>query len=298
MQQELVVAIVAGLGGMLGWGLADFFAKKTIDKIGDVQSLAWAGVFGTGVFLLAAAYQIFVRGGQLAIPHDGQTWLLLAFFGALQAAVYLFAYNGFGKGQVALLNPVFASFSGIVAIVSILFLGEATSGLRVLMLGVIFAGVMLLSLDINALRSRRINFLHVPGFFEVGCAALLAALWTILWYLFVNGKDWLAYATYMFAFMTLAVFVYAWLRRLPLKVGGGSIWLFVALIGVCETVAYLAITLGYGATSLTSVVTVLSGGFSLPTIILAYLLLKERITLVQWVGCLAIIAGVMLLPLV
>ena len=30
-------------GGMFGWGLADFFAKKTIDKIGDIQTLAWAG---------------------------------------------------------------------------------------------------------------------------------------------------------------------------------------------------------------------------------------------------------------
>jgi len=33
MQTELLIAIIAGLGGMFGWGLADFFAKKTIDSI-------------------------------------------------------------------------------------------------------------------------------------------------------------------------------------------------------------------------------------------------------------------------
>lgn len=298
MQQEIVIAVIAGLAGMFGWGLADFFAKKTIDRIGDVQTLAWAGVFGSVTFFVAALYQVFVRGGQLAIPHDALTWALLAFFGALQAAVYLFAYNGFGKGQLALLNPVFASFSGIVAVVSILFLGEPTSPGRIFALAVVFAGILLLNLDLGALRGRRIAFVRIPGFREVFIATLLAALWTVLWYLFVNGKDWLAYSFYMFVWMTLFVFVMARFRNLPMRVGQSSVWLFVALVGICETVAYLGITLGYGATSLTSVVSLLSGGFSLPTIVLAYLFLKERITGVQWAGCLAIIAGVMFLALV
>lgn len=298
MQPELLIAVIAGLGGMFGWGFADFFAKKTIDRIGDVQSLAWAGVFGSITFAVAAFYQVVIRGGRLAIPHDGTTWVLLAFFGVLQAAVYLFVYNGFGKGQVALLNPVFASFSGIVAVVSIVFLHEATTPLRILMLAVTFLGVVLISLDVSAFRSGSISFTRVAGFSEVLIGTILAALWTVLWYLFVNGKDWLAYSFYMFVFMTIAVFLIAKLRKLPMRVGETKLWLFVALIGLCETIAYLSITLGYGATSLTSVVSVLSGGFSLPTIVLAYLFLKEKITPIQWAGCIAIIAGAMLLPLV
>jgi len=166
MHSELFIAVIAGLGGMLGWGLADFFAKKTIDRIGDVQSLAWAGVFGSIAFGIAALYRV-LSGGQLAVPHDATAWLLLAFFGMLQAAVYLFAYNGFSKGQVAVLNPVFASFSGIVALVSILFLGEATNPLRIAMVALVFIGVLILSMDIGALRGRRMPFVRVPGFPQV-----------------------------------------------------------------------------------------------------------------------------------
>lgn len=295
--QELTIAIIAGLGGMFGWGLADFFAKKTIDRLGDVQSLAWAGVFGSLGFILAALYQVVVVGGTFTVPTDLLTWALLAFFGALQAAVYLFAYNGFGKGQVSLLTPVFATYSGVVALFSILFLGEVTTGLRAAALVVTFGGVMLISLDTAALQARRIVFTHVPGFKEVCIAAVLAALWTILWYLFVNGKDWLAYACYMFIFMTLTVFATAKFRGLPMRVGKSNLWLFVAIIGACETVAYVAITLGYGATSFTSVVSLLSGAFALPTIVLAYIFLKERISAAQWVGCFIIIAGVMSLSL-
>ena len=33
MENSLAVAVLGGLGAMLGWGFADFFAKKTVRKI-------------------------------------------------------------------------------------------------------------------------------------------------------------------------------------------------------------------------------------------------------------------------
>src|SRR5687767_5399383 len=128
MQHELLIALLAGLAGMLGWGFADFFAKKTIDEIGDIVSLAWAHVFGTFALVLAALFQVTILHKQINIPNDLQTFSLLLFFGVLQAAIYLLVYKGFGKGQVAVLNPVFASFSGLTALMSILIFGEIVSG--------------------------------------------------------------------------------------------------------------------------------------------------------------------------
>ena len=111
MEQGLFIAISAGLGGMLGWGLADFFAKKTIDEIGDVATLAWAHIFGTGTLLIIVLYQLLTHQQFIHVPSDVPTWAELLFFGVLQAIVYLLVYRGFGKGQVALLSPIFASFS-------------------------------------------------------------------------------------------------------------------------------------------------------------------------------------------
>ena len=56
MQSALTIAVLAGLGGMLGWGAADFFAKKTIDKIGAIASLVWAHIFGTTILAIAVLY--------------------------------------------------------------------------------------------------------------------------------------------------------------------------------------------------------------------------------------------------
>ncbi len=295
METGLLIAVLAGLGGMLGWGFADFFAKKTIDVIGDVASLTWGHIFGTLVLIIFAIYEFIAHGHAVVLPVHFATWIGFAFFGALQAAVYLLVYNGFSKGQLALLNPVFSTFSGWVALVSIFIFGEIVTGSLALGLLITFAGVLLLSVDPEALKSRRISFAHIPGFREVAIATLLAALWTLSWSKFVENHDWLSYALFMYAFMTVVLLVYSRIRHIRLSGVPSGIWKFLFLIGLCETVAYLAISLGYSATSHVSIIALLSAGFSLPTIILARIFLKEKVTRAQSLGSLLIIVGIMLL---
>lgn len=297
MQHELLIALVAGLAGMLGWGFADFFAKKTIDEIGDIVSLAWAHVFGTLTLVIVALFQVTALHKQIDIPNDFQTFGLLFFFGMLQAAIYLLVYQGFRKGQVAVLNPVFASFSGLTALMSIIIFGEILSGTQIISLVILFSGVLLLNMDLNALRLKKLKFIHVPGFREIALATLLASLWTLFWDKLIGGKNWLSFALLMYAFMTIAIFAFAKFRKIKLSFSKPSAWKFLILIGVCETVAYLGISLGYSSTSLTSVIAVLSGAFSLPTIILARVFLKEKTTALQTVGSIIIIIGIILLSL-
>jgi drug/metabolite transporter (DMT)-like permease len=67
------------------------------------------------------------------------------------------------------------------------------------------------------------------------------------------------------------------------------------MIGVGETTAYAALTWAYSRTDLTSVIAVLSGAFSLPTIILARLFLRERMSGLQTMGAVAVLCGTMFL---
>lgn len=297
MQQSLLIAICAGLGGMIGWGLADFFAKKTIDEIGDIASLTWAHIFGTVVLALVVLYKAQILKQNITIPHDVLTWGLLSFFGALQAVVYLLVYKAFGKGQVAVLNPIFASFTGLVAIISIVVFGERVSGLLLPSFIVIFAGIICINIDTHAFRARRIKWSHVPGLKEIGLATLLAALWTISWDKFIGGKDWVSYAFFMYAFMTITVFLFSKIQRKKLRITKSSMWIFLILIGICEVVAYLMLSLGYSTTPFTSIIALLSGAFSLPTIILARIFLKEKVTMVQTIGSIIIIMGIIILSI-
>lgn len=293
----LLVAVLAGLGGMLGWGLADFFAKKTIDQIGDTVTLAWAHVFGTIVLIMFALVRDIGRNQPMSFLQPLQVLVLLIFFGALQAAVYFFVYKGFGKGQVAVLSPVFASFSGLVALISIFIFREQISGPVAAGLILVFGGILLINIDLRALYVRKINFVAVLGFREVVIATLLATGWTLGWNTFLKSQDWVSYTLFMYFFMTVAIIIIARMQKINLFAIKPEAWKYLALIGICEVGAYLAISLGYSATPHTSIVALLSGAFSLPVIILARMFLREQTTRIQTVGSIAIIGGIMLLSL-
>jgi len=295
---EFLIAVLAGLGGMLGWGLADLFAKKTIDQIGDTVTLAWAHVFGTIALIVFSLIRDISRNQPMVLFQSPREWGLLVFFGILQAAVYFFAYKGFGKGQVAILNPIFASFSGLVALISIFFLGEDVSSSIAIGLILIFGGVLLMNIDFSSFANRKINIIVVPGFKEVALATLLATFWTLGWNTFIGSQDWVSYTLFMYCFMTIAIFIIAYVQKINLFNIKPEAWIFLVLIGVFEVGAYLSISLGYSATTHTSVVALLSGAFSLPTIILARTFLKEKTTRIQTIGSIVIIGGIVLLSLI
>jgi drug/metabolite transporter (DMT)-like permease len=94
----------------------------------------------------------------------------------------------------------------------------------------------------------------------------------------------------MYALMTAALLVYCAIRRESLKFSHR-----LALIGACEVIAYATISWGYGATPHTSIVALVSGAFSLPTIVLARLVLKERTGRLRAVASIVIVAGIALL---
>lgn len=295
MYNALFIAVTAGLGGMLGWGAADFFAKKTIDRIGPITSLVWAHLAGTSIFVIVALVAL-LTGHDLTMPDTTSAWLALAGEGVLQMIVYWFAYQGFEKGKVSVMNPIFASYSGLVALFSILFLSD-NFGIAVgVALVLIFAGNIVLNLDFAELRTTR-RVALTPGVKEMTVAAILAAVWTILWDRYVGGRDALVSALWMYAFMTLAAFVLALLTKTKLRGVKSDLWKFLILMGLGEAVAYLSISWGYGSTSKTSIVALISGSFSVPTLILAYLFLKERITRLQLVSVMVILAGIVVLSL-
>jgi drug/metabolite transporter (DMT)-like permease len=74
------------------------------------------------------------------------------------------------------------------------------------------------------------------------------------------------------------------------------IWPFVLSAAVLDTVAFLAFTTGIGSTY-TSIVTALASLFSAVTVLLAWVFLRERLTIGQWVGVGVILAGVLLVSI-
>src|SRR4051794_34179147 len=193
MAGNIVIASGAGLGGMFGWGSSEFATKKSVDQIGSVASLVWAHVLGTIALTLIVLVSALGFGHSVHVPTAPGTWAGLGFFGCLQTAVYYFAYRGFESGQVAVLSPIFASFAGLVALISVVVLGERlTPGLAPALVA-IFAGVILLNLEVGELRRGGVRLIGAPGVRDIGIATLLATGWTLGWDRFVSGNDGASY---------------------------------------------------------------------------------------------------------
>jgi drug/metabolite transporter (DMT)-like permease len=294
MNNTILIATIAGLCGMLGWGFGDFFAKKTIDVIGDMATLAWAHMVGVAllVWLSIAHYTSQSGSHAVLLPHHAKDVLAILFFGALQAMVYFFVYRAFAVGKLSLLNPVFSTYSGLVVLLSVFIFGESLHLSQWLLIGLTFAGVLLMSLERDSASLRKLSFAKMHGMTDIVIATVLAAVWTLLWARFVAHRDWLIYATLMYTAMLATILVICLVQKVDLTIKDRAIYKYVAFIGIGEVVAYAGISRGYSLTTHTSIVAVLSAAFSVPTLLLARVFLKERINAQQLAGVtMVIIAG-------
>jgi drug/metabolite transporter (DMT)-like permease len=287
MENSIAIAIFGGLGGMLGWGLADFFAKKTIDESDDLTTLFWAQTIG-----ILPVLGIFLANPKL--PHlNSFDPLFLVAFGVFGGLSYLLLYNGFGKGEVSLLSPIFASYAAVVVLISTIFFGEKLGWSKALAISIVFAGILLMNTNPRELKLTMVNKgSKLKGVPEVFTAMLVYSLWLVFFDRLVNGKSWVFFILAIRVIAALTLLMYAAIRKKSLKVKNRSLWKYLAAIGIFDVMAYGFVAYGFSHTSSVSVVAVLSASFSLPTIVLAHLFLKEKLSRWQAAAAAVILAGV------
>lgn len=297
MQQDLLIAIYTGVCAMLGWGLADFFAKKTIDRIGDVATLFWGQLFG----LIPLSILFF-----LSHPHIPQKiitfWPYVIILGVWTGLSYIPVYVALRKGKVSLISPIQSTYSAIVIVVSAVFFHEIIPTSRQIDFLIIFMGALFININVKDLLSMfRGKALKkrggIRGLKEIIFATFLYAVWIIAIDRFINGEYWLPYLFVIHTISVISIYLYAKFRKINLKFKDRNLWKFLIIIGFCDIFAFSSFYYGLSKTSHISIVVMLSSAFSLPTIILAHFFLKERITKTQIAAVATIIAGVMALPL-
>lgn len=307
MKTELIIAVLCGLGGMLGWGIADFTAKKTIDKIGDVTTLFWGQLAGIIPLLLLFLFNP-------TTPRlGGSSWIYLIALGVWSGLSYIPTYKAFGKGKVSLISPIFASNAVVVAILSGVFFGEIIPLGRQFSFLIVFIGVLFITgnpMDIWRLVTNRKNVTNntvatngevvdnkVKGLPEILLAVCLYSVWLIGLDHFISGMNWVPVLLVIRIFSSLSLFIYAKFAKIKLTFTDNKLWKYLLLIGMFDVAAFASLSYGFSATPYTSIVAMLGGAFSLPTIILGRVFLKERATKLQTIGSIVIIVGVMLLAL-
>jgi drug/metabolite transporter (DMT)-like permease len=292
---SLATAALAGLGGMTGWGLADFFAKKTIDRVGEVTTLFWAQVIGVVPLLALFAFAPSVP----AFHRMDPVWIAL--FGIVSALSYLSLYAGFGKGAISFLSPVFSSHAVLIVILSAVVFGERISGGQWAAIALVACGVLAISTTFREFSQavRGSGSVMRRGLPQVLASAVLDAFWFVLFDHFLGARHWLLFLILIRATAALTVAVYAMVTDTPLAISrrDSDLAIHAGAVGVCDAVAFAAVSYGLSLTNHTSIVMILSSAFSVPTLILARVFLRERMETQQKIAAGMIVCGIALVSI-
>jgi drug/metabolite transporter (DMT)-like permease len=274
------LAALLALTASLSWGFGDFLGGVKARVLPSLTVLAASQPFGLAALGIAVA----ARG--TGIPGDEVDWAALA---ALFGTVGLFAFSrAMAAGAISVVTPIAAVAAGIPVIWGVAVSGDHISFLQAIGFVAAIGGSVCASLE---LRAERTQIAAGVGW------AVLAMLAFGAYYVpmhAASAHDWL-WPAFLFrcTSVTLVWSVVLVSRARPTGLRGH--WPALIAIGFLDTggnALYAAASSSHG---LISVVSVLASLYPVVTVLLARLLLGERVQRTQDVGVVVALVGVVLI---
>lgn len=286
--------IFLGLTAAICWGIADFCARFGSQRIGAFRTLFYMQIFG---LVIMTAY-LEPHGGLMPLTHGWRSWAFAAIAGVMSTVGSLALYHAFRIGVMSVVAPISSSYPAITVVLAFVS-GERLPLHRVAGLVVIIIGVILAATSFAALRAKADSTdnsaPHAHLSRGVGWSIFAAITFGVMfWFIgfHVVPLTGAAFSVWMIRLSTIGTLALLALpSRQTLKLPSGSVWWFVAAIGITDTTAYFANNAGLG-TGHVSVVSVLASLYGAVTVLLAWIFLRERLERSQWLGIALIFAGI------
>lgn len=272
-------AIVLALSASLSWGLADFFGPLQGRKLGALRTLVYVQLGG----LIGIALIVAVRG---LGPRNAVT--LLAIPAAISGTLGLFAYyRGIAVGAISIVAPI-AGVSAVVPVIVGIASGESPSPLQLTGIACALIGVFLAAREPGTEGEKKL----AAG---VGLA-VLAAIGFGGYFPFMhaagNADYW--WASLIFRIASTSVILVAVAIKRPALGVPARILPWLALIGFGDMFGNLLYAAA-SASGLVSVTSVLASLYPIVTVVLARVILSERVARSQEAGIGLTLAGVALI---
>jgi drug/metabolite transporter (DMT)-like permease len=282
------MGVIFGVVSALCWGLGDYFITLLTRRLGTSRALLFIQI------LSLCAWIGFLVARPRGLSGDWTLWALLVATGVCHVAGLAFVYRAFEIGTLSIVSPISAGFAVVTALLA-LATGERPPLSTLVGALVLILGVVLATRSASSATRTAPTLAGVPE-------AIVSALGfgTMFWLFYFHVQPRLGYGWPLVGIKTMAV---AWSlftvlasedRKKTVSVSAGlkAVLLAVAAAGA-DTAAWLAYIRGTETTYAT-VVTALASLFSVVTILLAALFLRERLARHQWAGVGLILLGILL----
>jgi transporter family protein len=281
----IIQSILAGLGGMFGWGLYDFFGGLFSKRIGNFKTIFWSQLAG----LVFATLLIFAFAINLNIPTS--IAILMPVASILYAAAYLLFFKGFELGNVSIISATMNLWAVFTMLFAYIFLGQRLSTFQFLGVLMIIAGVVLVSLKWSDIKNQNIELLS--GIKETILAALLFGIFWNLSEIISEQIGWSSTTLFVKIGVVLFLLLFSLLinRELSIAKTTSKIKMMILLAGVLEAAAVAFVNWGLTVGN-AILVTPIASALSIVTIMMAVIFLKEKITKLQGFGMIIVITGI------
>lgn len=284
---ELTIATLCGLGAAVSWGVTDFFSKKGIDVIGS----KYASVYYVLVQLLFAFPLLLLDSSIPDLTLSSISYA--AIFGFLGFIITILMFSAYQIGRVSVLNPITSAYGAVTSIVSYFIFHEYFGWEKALIIGVIIAGIIMVSVDIKDLKDGFQKGDIAKGIPQIIVVFLVIGAYLPFYDKLLENNGWPILVILISIFEVLIFIFYLGFKEIK-KVFSfkWNEYKFVVLGGVFQSIGNILLAVGFVYTNSISIVTTLSTIYPVILVLLGYYFLKEKLATNQYVGIALIILGV------
>jgi len=284
-----VLTVVLGLAGALAYGGADFYGGLAARRSSTLLTTLGVALVGLVGLALTSPFVTAVSS------YDA--WFYGAASGLAGAIGIGLLYGSLAIGPMSILSPATAFISAIVPVSVGLSAGEGRGASFYIALAVALVAVILVGFvpEKGAVRPRPLGLLMAAGSGTfIGFTVILIDLSPAdsgLIPLLANRMVSSSALIIAVGVLVLGRVLTSRTPKLPGLPQLRTVWTMIVIAGILDVVANVAVIYGLRSGAL-SVVSVLIALYPAGTILLASVVLKERIALIQWAGLvLALVAS-------
>lgn len=287
------MGIIYGLAAAILWGSGDVLINRLTVLVGTSKSLVWTQVLSLAFWL--------IYGLSAGVPKSGgiRPWEIAAFCGVFHVAGMFFTYRAFEVGTLSIVSPIASSFAIVTAALA-LCAGERPGGYALGGAGLLILGVIVVTRSASGGGNATRKGIPEALASAVGFGVMF---WLIDRTYPALGMAWPLVVLKVMASLSAVVAVSLARKKNPAEEVPaeapkfrGEVWILAAGVMLTDSFAWVTFMLGQGH-SYTTIVTALASLFSVVTVILAAVLLRERLNRPQWAGIIAIFVGILLVSL-
>jgi drug/metabolite transporter (DMT)-like permease len=309
------LGIMLAISVALCWGVADTSATFASRRLGSFLTTCISLVVSVILLLLfgiAAYASLSLSFSTTALEQSILPGLLT---GIMAAIGYFSLYRGLELGPLALVSPIVAADGAVAALLALVLLHEHLSGWQLALLGIIFVGIVIASMDLREVRL----LMHTTGLTGVVEAkgtrwALVATLafGLMLFGIGLGAGRWGWYLPILWTriFAMLALLLIAASQKLrhrktrqplafPQSKNSRTILFSFGLastVGLLESIGLLVYSLDTRL-AMTGIAAAISSSFGLIPLIAGMTIFHERPTFQQLLGICLVIIGLFLLSI-